>query len=158
MRATRGWGCPCYIAHTSLGYIECENCQYLKGDCLFFSKFQLMLLDQNHGLLHMAPSSYMYTFSLYISPISFWSVFIHCIHETFNHSWDSSPTVDMETFDLFYGMYPPCMTNPNLQFKNFRYTHLCAWMHMFAGLLLTCTRFGTTISTKTVVITLHLDV
>ena len=36
-KASSGYGHPCYIPHTSLGYNEAKHCQYLKDDCLYFS-------------------------------------------------------------------------------------------------------------------------
>ena len=35
-RASTGYGHQCYIPHSSLGYDEAKNCQYLKDDCLYF--------------------------------------------------------------------------------------------------------------------------
>ena len=31
-----GYGKPCYISHSKLGYDAAKNCQYLKDDCLYF--------------------------------------------------------------------------------------------------------------------------
>ena len=31
-----GYGIPCYISHSALGYNAAKNCQYLKDDCLYF--------------------------------------------------------------------------------------------------------------------------
>ena len=35
-RALRGYGHPCYIPHSNLGYNSAKHCQYLKDDCLYF--------------------------------------------------------------------------------------------------------------------------
>ena len=35
-RALCGYGRPCYIRHSKLGYDAAKNCQYLKDDCLYF--------------------------------------------------------------------------------------------------------------------------
>ena len=35
-RSSTGYGFPCYIPHSALGYNGAKNCQYLKDDCLYF--------------------------------------------------------------------------------------------------------------------------
>jgi TNF receptor-associated factor 4 len=35
-RSSNGYGIPCYISHSALGYNAAKNCQYLKDDCLYF--------------------------------------------------------------------------------------------------------------------------
>ena len=35
-RASVGYGLPCYIPHSDLGYYAAKNCQYLKDNCLYF--------------------------------------------------------------------------------------------------------------------------
>ena len=35
-RSACGYGFPCYISHSDLGYNAAKNCQYLKDDCLYF--------------------------------------------------------------------------------------------------------------------------
>ena len=35
-RESSGWGRPCYISHSDLGYNEAKHRQYLKDDCLYF--------------------------------------------------------------------------------------------------------------------------
>ena len=35
-RSSAGYGNPCYISYSNLGYSAAKNCQYLKDDCLYF--------------------------------------------------------------------------------------------------------------------------
>ena len=35
-RSSNGYGTPCYISHSDIGYNAAKNCQYLKDDCLYF--------------------------------------------------------------------------------------------------------------------------